>query len=399
MSANITAKIAFNGLIRVVEIDAENPKWTDFEGQIRRSHSIPANIPIVATYRDEDGDVISLDTDGELADYVNNARRQGSRSIRFEILTREVPEDPASFVLVGTNNQSVATPGSVTPATTPAQAPTAATSEPVRDADDDVDAMNVDPTPEPKGKEPIAPGSSVASDAAATSTLPPDTSNASSSTSSKSDAPQEQQQQQQTSNPDAFVNSIENLINQVASEIESNPEVFERLGNAMGQIAEQAQVGIGAVAEEFRRAWEERGAGARDGAEGGPRGFRDVMEEFRRAWEARAAGEAGEAGEAGPRGFGGFPGGFPFAAFQGPHPFSGPGVHPGFRGPCGMRGGRCGPRPGSSNGGEKENEESEYKEQREQLKSMGFYDDVQNSALLRRYYGNVDRVVEILVRE
>ncbi|KAJ3085877.1 hypothetical protein HK102_013724 [Quaeritorhiza haematococci] len=487
MSNAITAKVSFNGLLRVVEIDAENPKWSDFEGQIRRSHSIPANIPIIANYRDEDGDVISLDTDSELADYVHQARRQGLRSIRFEINTRDVSEDPMSFVLVG-NNKSAAIDSPRTTATTPAEfvessAATPSPVQPAHEAHDGVEAMNVDPTveapeinPEIKGKEPITgPRAVDGTDApTASSTSAAEASNAaSSSSSSKPDTPHDQDHQQQTPRPEDFLNNIENLINQVVSEIDSHPEVFERIGNALSQIAEQAQVHFTAAAEEFKRQWEQRGAGFGGCPMGSRGGF-----PFPPFWAAQPF--------AGPT-FGRPCG--PYGPWGGPHPFAGPG----FRrpcGPCGPRSGRCsrgsaaawcGVGSSSPNqqarwfgvvcdgcnkrafagdrykcsacadfdlcgechvkakdihnsthgfnrmehpfeafrrhqhqqqqdgeqkkegegekGLEKESMESEYKEQREQLKSMGFYDDVQNLDLLRRYWGNVNRVVEILLRQ
>ncbi|KAJ3123827.1 hypothetical protein HK098_001617 [Nowakowskiella sp. JEL0407] len=73
-------KVSFYGTLRQVSLPS-TPSWLDFETKIRDAHNIPPSEPITVTYIDADNDVITLDTDQELADALEIDK------IRFDVTT------------------------------------------------------------------------------------------------------------------------------------------------------------------------------------------------------------------------------------------------------------------------------------------------------------------------
>ncbi|KAJ1551026.1 hypothetical protein HK405_015327, partial [Cladochytrium tenue] len=109
-----TIKVAFRGQLRSFSLpigETATPTWSAFESRIRAVHSIPADAEVSVSYLDADGDRISIDTDGELADLLRlqTATQTGGplKSLRFELSVSDVSQasagasDGGAFVLVG----------------------------------------------------------------------------------------------------------------------------------------------------------------------------------------------------------------------------------------------------------------------------------------------------------
>ncbi|KAJ3106074.1 hypothetical protein HDU97_007077 [Phlyctochytrium planicorne] len=97
----VTVKVAYTGSLRTLKVTDETT-WLSFEQNVRRLHSIPLNASISVSYTDSDGDRISLDTDQELSELIRQTRASAGTSIRFEVTTAQgSPNADAAFVLVG----------------------------------------------------------------------------------------------------------------------------------------------------------------------------------------------------------------------------------------------------------------------------------------------------------
>ncbi|KAJ3085880.1 hypothetical protein HK102_013727, partial [Quaeritorhiza haematococci] len=293
-ATTITAKVAYNGLLRVFELNAENPIWADFEAQVRRLHSISADVPIIASYRDEDGDVISLDTDRELVEYVGRIRRQGGRHVRFQVMVRD--PDTTSFVLIANNNNTAPTSSvaasvaTSSPSRSASPSPSASASMQSAFVEDSVAAAGNDSESEDLQLMSVDDVASIGSGAAtglypnlsefvnpekekAEQVSEEDTSetkeNAARESSASGPEPASSQQQEERAGQgasidpaQAFLDAIGSLVSQISAEIEAHPEVFQRIGETITAVADQAQVHIGAAWNEFHRQWTNHAAAA-----------------------------------------------------------------------------------------------------------------------------------------
>ncbi|KAI8843048.1 hypothetical protein BC829DRAFT_297577 [Chytridium lagenaria] len=61
--------------------------WEDIERQIKTLHALSE--PFYVTYLDEDNEEIRIDSDGELADLIAGAKRQGLSSLRFTVTLKD----------------------------------------------------------------------------------------------------------------------------------------------------------------------------------------------------------------------------------------------------------------------------------------------------------------------
>ncbi|KAF9121773.1 hypothetical protein BGX30_002387, partial [Mortierella sp. GBA39] len=96
-------KVNFNGALRRFLI-SRPAVWSDFEHKLRSVYSLPASAAIDIQYKDEEGDVISLNTDSELEDVLAmHALFTQIAPVRFDVLLR--------------SGQDLSAPGSTTVAT------------------------------------------------------------------------------------------------------------------------------------------------------------------------------------------------------------------------------------------------------------------------------------------
>ncbi|KAF9132354.1 hypothetical protein BG015_003727, partial [Linnemannia schmuckeri] len=88
-------KVNFNGALRRFLI-ARPAIWSDFEHKLRNIYSLPASAVIDVQYKDEEGDVISLNTDSELEDVLAmHALFTQIAPVRFDVLLRSGQDLPA----------------------------------------------------------------------------------------------------------------------------------------------------------------------------------------------------------------------------------------------------------------------------------------------------------------
>ncbi|KND00074.1 uncharacterized protein SPPG_04415 [Spizellomyces punctatus DAOM BR117] len=357
MSTQVYAKVSFEGRLRQFSINrvAAGYDWKSFEDEIRRLHEIPPTTRIVVTYKDQDNDTISLNTDAELRDAAFEARQGKSAGdrvvIRFDVRDRDA--DPAGFVVVNEQEQS-ALPEPAQPSVQQSaqnepvypSVPIVAESPSVDDGQKVAAEHPVD-TSVDKGK---APASATATSASSSnpsvkdgeprpeSTSSPENNGSSSSSSNNQDneAPQ---------NPfEAFTENIKPLLDQIQANIDAHPEFVQSMSNLISQIGVQAQAHIDPI-------------------------LRNVHEQVRQGMHGRCPHRQT------PFGFG-FPFGSRFPPSQeGGFPFS---AAP------------SAPRTPTAD---------ELKSKVEILNGMGFWNNSRIEELLKRYDGNVERVVEVLLRE
>ncbi|KAG0077414.1 hypothetical protein BGZ90_007205 [Linnemannia elongata] len=88
-------KANFNGSLRRFLI-SRPAVWSDFEHKLRNVYSLPASAAIDVQYKDEEGDVISLNTDSELEDVLaTHALFTQIAPVRFDVLLRSGQDLPA----------------------------------------------------------------------------------------------------------------------------------------------------------------------------------------------------------------------------------------------------------------------------------------------------------------
>ncbi|KAG0318551.1 hypothetical protein BGZ97_003593, partial [Linnemannia gamsii] len=88
-------KVNFNGALRRFLI-ARPAVWSDFEHKLRNVYNLPAATAIDVQYKDEEGDVISLNTDSELEDVLSmHALFTQIAPVRFDVLLRPGQDFPA----------------------------------------------------------------------------------------------------------------------------------------------------------------------------------------------------------------------------------------------------------------------------------------------------------------
>ncbi|KAF9082891.1 hypothetical protein BGX23_011973, partial [Mortierella sp. AD031] len=87
-------KVNFNGALRRFLI-ARPAVWSDFEDKLRNVYSLPASAGIDVQYKDEEGDVISLNTDSELEDVLAmHAIFSQIAPVRFDVSLRSGQDLP-----------------------------------------------------------------------------------------------------------------------------------------------------------------------------------------------------------------------------------------------------------------------------------------------------------------
>ncbi|OAQ29075.1 hypothetical protein K457DRAFT_524347 [Linnemannia elongata AG-77] len=88
-------KANFNGSLRRFLI-SRPAVWSDFEHKLRNVYSLPASAAIDVQYKDEEGDVISLNTDSELEDVLaTHALFTQIAPVRFDVLLSSGQDLPA----------------------------------------------------------------------------------------------------------------------------------------------------------------------------------------------------------------------------------------------------------------------------------------------------------------
>ncbi|KAG9284194.1 hypothetical protein G9A89_002854 [Geosiphon pyriformis] len=85
-----TIKVIYKSIIRRFSLPS-NTRWTDLEAKVRELFSIPSTIPIQLSYRDEDGDAITLSTDFELQEILTQ-QPQGT-TFKFILSVLSVDEN------------------------------------------------------------------------------------------------------------------------------------------------------------------------------------------------------------------------------------------------------------------------------------------------------------------
>ncbi|KAF9122106.1 hypothetical protein BGW39_010016 [Mortierella sp. 14UC] len=88
-------KVNFNGALRRFLI-ARPAAWSDFDLKLRNIYSLPSSAVIDVQYKDEEGDVISLNTDSELEDVLAmHALFTQIAPVRFDVSLRDGQDLPA----------------------------------------------------------------------------------------------------------------------------------------------------------------------------------------------------------------------------------------------------------------------------------------------------------------
>ncbi|KAJ3050524.1 hypothetical protein HK097_008525, partial [Rhizophlyctis rosea] len=232
---SILAKIAYANILRQVRLD-DTINWPAFEAQVRRAHNIPSHVAVIVTYKDEEGDVIAIDTTEELAEVTQAAVREGKKSLRFTVGVRE--DDGREFVVVE-DGESVRS-GSLYPSVheeTPAAS--------VQDVNETVVDPEV-PAPAPAtatatgNEEPaVTTEASTETEKGKGSAATPETEAGPSGSSSANRA-------DSTNTPptdpfSAFLTGVTPIFEDIQAQIAAHPEFFEKLSDLAGQIGTQAQ--------------------------------------------------------------------------------------------------------------------------------------------------------------
>ncbi|CAI2167250.1 2531_t:CDS:1 [Funneliformis geosporum] len=79
----VNIKVKFGSISRRLGISSTTT-WSEFETQLHTLFNIPQNVPIVTTYTDEDGDIITLSSDIELQEVLSNS---SNNTIKFNLTT------------------------------------------------------------------------------------------------------------------------------------------------------------------------------------------------------------------------------------------------------------------------------------------------------------------------
>ncbi|KAI8815253.1 hypothetical protein BJ742DRAFT_9899 [Cladochytrium replicatum] len=273
-SKPINVKVLYNGVLRQVRIESTS-SWESFVSAARKIHGITADLSVIASYKDQDGDVISLDTNEEFADVLQQAYSSNLSSIRFELSIQSSENPNGGFVLVSSRNEpsALASPASAVEESTltneeqhaievevssnhndsdrswpsPSQVAYRVTFEPTvqPSAEPDLGAAEVpkaeEASDESKGKElpkytPEQKGKSPATDASEGS---------SSSAKSTELKPEEDPLKD-------FVESVTPILEQIKQEFESHPEFFSKLEELTGQLQEEASRHLKPILDEIQ---------------------------------------------------------------------------------------------------------------------------------------------------
>jgi len=95
MSA-VPLKLSHAGLLRRI---AAPDSWTELAGRISGLFGLPQGATVAATYVDDDGDRITVDTDGEYRELVAQAARE-NKPVRLDVLVGGSQASNEAYVLV-----------------------------------------------------------------------------------------------------------------------------------------------------------------------------------------------------------------------------------------------------------------------------------------------------------
>lgn len=95
-SSAVTLKLSHNSLLRRIAAPAQ---WTDLVARVKALFTLPDGVTIAATYVDDDGDRITIDTDVEYRDLVAQAARE-AKPLRLDVLVGGSQAANDAYVLV-----------------------------------------------------------------------------------------------------------------------------------------------------------------------------------------------------------------------------------------------------------------------------------------------------------
>lgn len=351
MSSPTYIKVSFQGVTRRVRFQ----DWPSFEQQLHSLFEVPSTQRIHLAYKDADDDVISLSTETELRELI--ASTEGT--VRLSIQLGNGAED---WVMEGVETPTVAStpaePAASTPLDTNYRKPY------VIDVPDE-DARPVSSSSSNKGK---APEHSTAEAGPSTSSPP---------TPPPANKPNETTEETEDTPP--FVKVAQDfsaLLDSFSDVIEKNPQLTERFNSVFDQILKAVPIDLSSIAEQLGNLREQQGDEKTTEQQQNP---------FANHPFAPFLGALGGGG------FGGAFGQHPFAAAFGQG-------HGRGHGPCGRKSFQGCPQRQPQEPRQPLSQE-QLDEKLKTLHSMGFWqDDEQNKDLLNRYGGNVERVVEVLLR-
>ncbi|KAI9009200.1 hypothetical protein DFJ74DRAFT_355580 [Hyaloraphidium curvatum] len=86
---SFTVKVAYDGVLRRFPIE-ETASWAQVAGQIQRLPRVTDLAPssFFVGYRDQEGDIIAIDSDAELAELFALAKATGNNTLRFEVVLK-----------------------------------------------------------------------------------------------------------------------------------------------------------------------------------------------------------------------------------------------------------------------------------------------------------------------
>ncbi|KAI8814106.1 hypothetical protein BJ742DRAFT_786448 [Cladochytrium replicatum] len=392
-SKPINAKVLFNGVLRQFRVDPSS-NWESFVAGARNAHGIAAEVPIIASYKDQDGDVISFDTNEEFADVIQQVYSSNLSMIRFELSVQTFENSNGDFVLVSSGNEPSApvSPGSAIEEPNLTAEGQQTIEVEVSSSRKDSERSEQSPSPaayrvafeptvplngEPELVSIDGPKSEVAT-AEAKEELPKYTpeqkgkfsatdagegSSSSSNTKSTEEKPEEDPLKD-------FVESITPILKQIKQEFESHPEFFSKLEELTGQLQEEASKHFKPILDEIK-------------AEFAATATSYEMPRFTRGYAYGPRRDCHPGFQPHPLAF--TPMLFP-GAFQ--HPFASHSFDAPFQRPQGYG---CRPRRSPYSG------QDRLHEQRIRIKEMGF--DIPDGSLdeLLREYGTAEKVLNALL--
>ncbi|KAJ1549772.1 hypothetical protein HK096_010525 [Nowakowskiella sp. JEL0078] len=396
MSSNIAVKIFFNGVTRKF-VSPSSITWNQFENKIRESHSISKNLNILVTYKDEDGDVIALDTDryGVLNKFSFNNfdfrelsdlfRITKGNYVNFEVNIRENDSVSSNSIQSNPEKSSDNDLKEYVPVLVSSNS---IQSNPEKSSDNDLEEY----VPVFKQETPEINLSDSSKYVHVTETETSDTSSVHTTEekgktrdfNSENNNEAKPNQSESKTSFESFLDGVNPVIEQLEAEFKANPEFVDRVSDLMSQIAEQTQNHLQPVLVDIFRSF--------NGSSCGP---------FDYSHDPRS---------------------YIYGQPQFSHPINGSFINSGQFHPCfGYKARRfpnspCGNKNFYYNQSEKANDENTSSEKTtkpesqkiseetfqkliKQVQDMGFRDEEVISDLLRRYDGNVERVVDLILRQ
>ncbi|CAG8626612.1 13875_t:CDS:1 [Cetraspora pellucida] len=222
-------KVTYQSTVRRFSI-AETTTWTELESNLRTLFSLPPTLPFSLSYTDEDGDVITLSTDLEIVDLLSN--HQSNTTLRFSIVPHHPQQSQQS------NNVNIISQTSIVDSEPSSRHTMVIDQTSIVDSepssrrtmviDESVDSIFISTTPSiSKGKQ---------------RAVEEDTPFESNETSSSD---QQQPNEEQTRAP--FIDlaqRFQTLLEQVRPVLDKNPQLVEHANHIMDQILQNMPVDI-----------------------------------------------------------------------------------------------------------------------------------------------------------